>query len=146
MPYSTDFFYARRVRIVVGVVQKERRDAFCLIANDRRDARRIQLCQLVARRRCEDDFIIVEELRRMREIAGHTAAMTKALFSGKKCRLGAEVPFADHVGGAALLLELLGDLNLIRMQIEEPVGRSVRVDSHKEPVTLRISPRQERRP
>lgn len=54
------------MRIVVGVVEKERLAARCLIANDLRDTCRVELCQPIKRCLREDFPVAVEELWRMR--------------------------------------------------------------------------------
>ena len=59
-------------------------------------------------------------------------------------RLAAEVPFADHVSAIALLPQLLGNRDLIRVQSKEPVCRPIRIDPHVHAAALRISACQER--
>ena len=134
----------RSVRIVVGIVEKERLPGILL--DDPGHPLGIELGQ--ARQRClgEDLFAIVEEAGRVGEIAGHAVVVVEALLPGQELRLRAEMPLTHHEGLVARLPALLGYCDFIRVQTEEPVGLSVGIDAHVKARPLRIATSQEGRP
>ena len=93
-----------------------------------------------------DDLVFIQKLWRMSEVTRHAVIMIKTLFPGQKLRFGAEMPFTHHEGVVSMGFAMLGDSDFIRMQSEKPVGSSVRIDSHVESTSLRISSGQKSGP
>ena len=131
------------MRIVVRVVEKERLVPF--LTDDLRDALRVEFGQLIQRRLREDFRLLVEELRRMTEVAGHAVVVIETLLLRQKLRLRAQMPLPDHEGLVVRGLELLCQRHLLRVQSQKPMRCPVRIEPQVSSRPLRIGTGQKSR-